>query len=131
LAFVYSTSGLLHLIKLVPNNTNLEKQEGQKGKGSNITEAATTKLKLFKTILAYCFEAFWYCSDTSYIFCCWFTNVNAYNKRSTLSIFLASKYSFYVPYVCISMFIFHIMEMWRKFHSNHISMTISVIFLAI
>jgi hypothetical protein len=58
LAFVYSTSGFLHLIKLVPNNTNLERQEGQKGKRSNIMEGVTTKLKLFKTILAYCFEAF-------------------------------------------------------------------------
>jgi hypothetical protein len=45
-------------MKLVPNNTNLERQEGQKGKKSDIMEGATTKLKLFKTILAYCFEAF-------------------------------------------------------------------------
>jgi hypothetical protein len=58
LAFVYSTSGFLHLIKLVPDNTNLERQEGQQGKKSDIMEGATTKLKFFKTILAYYFEAF-------------------------------------------------------------------------
>jgi hypothetical protein len=58
LASVYSTSGFLDLIKLVPNNIDLERQEGQKGKKSDILEGATTKLKLFKTILAYCFEAF-------------------------------------------------------------------------
>jgi hypothetical protein len=58
LAFVYSTSGFLHLIKLIPNIINLERQEGQKGNKSGIMEGATTKLKLFKTILAYCFEAF-------------------------------------------------------------------------
>jgi hypothetical protein len=46
------------MIKLVPNNTNLERQEWGKGKRSNITEGATTKLKLFKTILVYYFEAF-------------------------------------------------------------------------
>jgi hypothetical protein len=58
LASVYNTSGFLDLIKLVPNNIDLERQEGQKGKKLDILEGATTKLKLFKTILAYCFEAF-------------------------------------------------------------------------